>query len=910
MASGWSDWGDSGSITPAGAPTPHKHKSHGILHNLLSDAVATAKGIPMGMVMTAKHPIRTVEAIGKSYADTYGHGWGHFVQTFKEHPLQPLLDAISVPLMLAGGAGAGVKAASAFADIGRSAEIATAVGRASKLAEAGDFAGADKLMQEASRMPKLKAAAQHFEKGTQHTTRQIDTGAGFSIPKAYSSNMFRRFMTKGTDAVLEGFVGGGIKGKGGVGFFSEAGKGRRMLQAEISRREAAAAGRSFGQARVLRQAEKANLDPAEVGRALQRDFVRVALKTGRKVKASEAIYLSNKDNLTAQFQYVAEDPFKAPTEAFVKDRGPDMSPSKGPGDLKGNIDPELMRELQREPGAVPLGPSAVDSRHYWDPGAARDKFRDEDVPAMKQEPYARFVAHPAKEGKDASFATKERTLQKHGEAEHKAFVEQLGGHLKYTDDPAKAWKDENGMVTIMRKGHVDALRRDIDGAMELAKRVYMQPLKVWKMFILGQSPRYFINNVIGNAGMYAVATNPVEFSRGFLEAVKSVHGVKAAARTERKMGNEVDTLMAKYLPDEFVHEEFGFLQHGALSLGQTLEKGRSPWGKKQMIAPLYSVTEKVSYRGPQRASIMGAMTTMPGFRKVMRANKKLGQSDHEAFQNAARTLLKDPRARATIEKRVTDWAGQYYHLNSLEQGITALVPFYNWTRHALRFGKEQVLSRPVSSSVLARLGALGDEEATKELGNLPDFLKGAIPVGGHAGGVLGILFGQSIRGREKVLLTAGYNPLSSGAEDARAIASLFGAGHAREGVSSQLNPIISGFLSGVTGEKLFSGAQQDAKGGPIGAAVSETFGQLPQARLLKAEFLGAPSTKTKKGEPTLYEKGVRQQLSSILGLNERDFSPKTAAKLYREQEGIKKGRKHRSKAAKDAERWAKALGSK
>ena len=80
--------------------------------------------------------------------------------------------------------------------------------------------------------------------------------------------------------------------------------------------------------------------------------------------------------------------------------------------------------------------------------------------------------------------------------------------------------------------------------------------------ILAQSPRYFVNNVIGNAGMYAAATSPVEFTRGFVAAVKSVKGIRAAKRVEVQAGNHIDGIMAKFLPNEFVHEEFGFLQHG------------------------------------------------------------------------------------------------------------------------------------------------------------------------------------------------------------------------------------------------------------------------------------------------------------------------------------------------------------
>src|SRR4051812_27307415 len=122
----------SGGWAPAGAPAPSHSHGHGILHNLLADAVATAKGLPFGLVQPAKPPIRSVEQIGHSYADMYGHGFGHFWHEFHAHPLQPLLDAISVPLLFAGGAGAGIKLASAAAEVGgHGAEFAAAMERAS-----------------------------------------------------------------------------------------------------------------------------------------------------------------------------------------------------------------------------------------------------------------------------------------------------------------------------------------------------------------------------------------------------------------------------------------------------------------------------------------------------------------------------------------------------------------------------------------------------------------------------------------------------------------------------------------------------------------------------------------------------------------------------------------------------------
>lgn len=880
--------GGGGGITPAGLPDPasssHSH-GHGILKNLIDDAVNTAKGLPFGIVQTAEHPVRSIHQMGQSYGEMYGHGWHHFWSDFHQHPLQPLLDAISVPLLLAGGAGAAVKGASFAAELGgHGAEYAAAMDRASALAEAGKFAEADAARAEAMNAPRLYKLSQHFREGTQHTTRMYDTGAGYDLPKNYSTNLFRRFMTKGTDAVLEGIVGRKVD------FFSEAGKGRRLLQQETSRREAGAAGRAYGQAGFLTSAKKHGVHPVEAGQALQRDFTRNALETGRKVAADKAVQLP--DN--SEYTYLMRDPMAHGTVVAPEHLGKvHVHFTDGTSDWMYPHDAQdLLRATTREKNA--------DRIQYYHSTPADAHYRDENAVVSHIDPKEPFVGHPGNE-----LATKAKDLQGYGGDQVKEFIQTLGGHFKYTRDPAKAWRDEHGNLTIMRGGDVAARVKEVDGAMELAKKVYFAPLTVWKAMILAQSPRYLVNNVIGNATMYGAATNPVEMTRGMLAAAKATYGIRKAARMERQMGETIDSLMAKFLPNEFVHSQFGYLQHGALSLGKTLEKGRTPFGRRHFLTPLYGVTEKIAYRAPQRASIMGAITRMPEFRNLMRLNKRAGLDDYAAFQKSASTMLRDPRIRGAVEKRVTDWAGQYYHLNSLEQGLTALVPFYNWTRHALRFGKEQTLARPVQTGVMAALGALGDAQAKKELGNVPDFLKGAIPVKGASGGVLGFLFGQAMPGRKKVVLTAGYNPLAAAAEDAKAIAALAGGGGAREAIGGQLNPVVSGAIAGVTGQQLFSGAKSPY-GSPLSGALGETFLQEPHAKLLHDLVSGPPSTKTKRGEPTLYTKSIRQQLSSILGLNERDFSPKTATRLYNQQEGIKEtaAQKHanRSRGARKAAR--------
>lgn len=841
--------------SPLDAPASHS-TGHGILHNLLNDAINTAKGIPFGVVQTVEHPIRSVEMMGKSYSEMYGHGWHHFWTDFHAHPLQPLLDAISVPLLLAGGAGAAVKGASFAAELGKGAEAADILAQSSKAASLGNFAEADALRADAMRFPKLDAQAQRFRKGTSATTRMVDVQSlpGVQLPKAYSSNLFRRALTKGSEAILEG-IGNRAPGS----YFSTEHLGERMLAKEVSKRAAATAARSKGQAAVLMGAKKAGLDPNEAIGALGDDLEHTLIQNALWVDAKHAETLASSPQFRENWQ-------------FIKAK---------PGE---NVEAEIIHPYPGEPappGTKMLGPGKT------------PVHTNEDL-------YARGEATKVHVQETGEPATRDLGLQDFSHESMMNGIKTLAKRVEGTTSADQAMI-RDGKVAIVRSGLGKSMVRDMEGSAKLMNLIYRAPLTAWKGFILGLSPRYFVNNVIGNAGMYAAATNPVEFTRGVLDAVKAVHGVRAAARLQKQMDNTLGGLMARHLPDEWVHQRFGYLQHGALGVDQTAGIRLSGALKRAAHARLYTVTEQVAYRGPQRSALMGALNTDSEFRNLYRTNVAKGMERDAAYRDAANTIISDPRKAAAMEKRVTDWAGQYYHLNSLERKLTAFVPFYTWDRHALRFGKEQVLSRPVRSVVLSQLGALGDKQAGKELGKIPDFMKGAIPVKGHDAGILGLLLGQNIVGRKKILLSAGYNPLAAAADDAGAIASLVGLGpkSAREGVGGQLNPVIAGAISGVTGQNLFSGAKADTHGaGPLGGIYEETFNQLPQAKLIRELMGKTPPTKTKKGTPTLYEKGIRQTVSSILGLNERDFSPQAAARLFDQQEHIKKGRRKKQQAAK------------
>lgn len=91
----------------------------GIAGHLIGDVKDAIINLPAGVKVLATDPGKALGGIKDSYADTYGHGLGHFFHTFYEHPLGPILDLATV---LTAGAGGIAKAGGTLAKAGVIAE--------------------------------------------------------------------------------------------------------------------------------------------------------------------------------------------------------------------------------------------------------------------------------------------------------------------------------------------------------------------------------------------------------------------------------------------------------------------------------------------------------------------------------------------------------------------------------------------------------------------------------------------------------------------------------------------------------------------------------------------------------------------------------------------------------------------
>lgn len=144
----------------------------GPVGNLLGDVADAIHGIPSGVEMLVTHPIGAVKGIAHSYAQTYGPLFRgdikSFLQNVEQHPLGPLLDALTIVTLGGGGITAGAKAADALAEAGIVAREGALASKLSKLAEpatlelrspaaiAGET-GAGKIEKLTSRNPVIRA---------------------------------------------------------------------------------------------------------------------------------------------------------------------------------------------------------------------------------------------------------------------------------------------------------------------------------------------------------------------------------------------------------------------------------------------------------------------------------------------------------------------------------------------------------------------------------------------------------------------------------------------------------------------------------------------------------------------------------------------------------------------------------
>jgi len=409
-----------------------------------------------------------------------------------------------------------------------------------------------------------------------------------------------------------------------------------------------------------------------------------------------------------------------------------------------------------------------------------------------------------------------------------------------TTDPAQAHQS-GGHYYIIPKATAKAATGEFTRSGDLTRALIKRPLSVWRSAVLGLRVGFFTNNFVGNSIMYAAKTGGHGALRDLFGAIKESHGRETAL----KILNDPATppalrtdLYKEFFPEQ-IGGTFGRTQSPSTSAahlaGQTAAEAY-----RKVTGAIPRITSKVAEETPRRALIRNEIRRSPEFKTAYKQLPKQTRT----FEQAARNVLTGKGGKAYqryVSKQVNQALGDYLNLSPFERNVLRnALPFYSWYRAIVQTTYHLAADTPLRAEALAQIGRIGEQGDTA---NVPSFLKGSIPLG------------PGPQGTQRVLPTQGLNPYATLEQLLR--------GSTTDYSSLGLNPFLEGPMQYL----------QRARGNvsPGNLAVSpllDLIKNLPPSRLI------APP-----GPSKLYptRKGRKAQLPGFLGVGVKEYDPNVAA---------------------------------
>lgn len=892
----------------------------GFTGNLLGDVKDAVVGLPMGLVTTVKDPGTAVKAVAGGIWSTWSPLFQGDIEKFAhqvyDHPLSPILDVASVFTL---GAGAAARGATALE---RAGSTSMAVSKVAGLRKGGQRTLID---PKGERPPIVQPLSRRAGR------RLVQTGLQRMddyLPKFYTSFRYERaHLTRMAHrAVTARFIEGLALNKGRkIELDSEAAYNGAFLQASTALNAAELVEDITEQGKRARTATFAEMhsnlirhnqafDPVEAKQYVQKGHYRYIVAPEhldrarsrqlgameRRIRKSEYRWIAKKDRLESELQgwervrqETAElanseqrivDELREANEALREMRDTGTVVAGGAryvsGARKGQpIEKPNRRQLMRyESEAVQEATERVARLEKLREDAIRAKRRhDEAVERINRvrEVLRTNESRVALEA-DEFFALREKAAQDFysfaGDT-YEGFTKavQEFGRIAVTKDPRRALRTDDGKVYIAPRHDAYNLGLEGTGSLRFMHELIHRPTRLWKMLVVGYSPRTVVNNGVGNWFMWAARELP---SGTGLIALKDAF--------EFRFGKHVTDGDPLWPKDHWLHRWFSDELADQFTVGNELVDPASladPRGNilkraaRQGFYPLvYSLTER-----PVRvAAIYKALRDMPEVQDEIARFRKRGVTGQKAVDRGIeRAIRKNPMLREEAALASRRIAGDYVTLSAGEKWARDLIPFYLWNRHILKTTGNMLLDTPGRLAVGAELSDLGIEQTEELLGEIPDFLKGAIPLA-----ALGL---GDRTGRANVLLTASLNPYATVGELAESL-NAFATGEGRRGAAfSQFNPFVVGAAESAFEKSLLTGEVSPRQGGIATDVLGRVLEQLPEARIFDAATT-ADTELTPKGNEFLYARDDRSPITSFLGVPLRNVSLERAAALVREQE--------------------------
>jgi hypothetical protein len=412
----------------------------------------------------------------------------------------------------------------------------------------------------------------------------------------------------------------------------------------------------------------------------------------------------------------------------------------------------------------------------------------------------------------------------------------------------------NSDVVAMPKSVVEAMKAQATYQLgnSGALQGYNSLMSLWKKAVLSLTPRWLVNNLVGNnffmgiadpaAMRYALAQ---QLDRGTRAALEQLFGTKIIEGIEQGFWKDLDNA-----------KQFGAQVPNAFKL------------ENRVPGPVYRPLKKFSdwmyhfNTVKEQAARRGVFLSAAGNAAVAGWIKGFRTSDGLLKQIFEKGVTKVDLVRAITAVNRT--LGDFERFGPVEQYIVRrfLFPFYGFYRHAVKFTARMPFEHPLKATILRQI----DELDKQMYADYPDYLQGAVRLG-------------ELGPNDLMLRLQRLNPLASLVGD-------------KMPILSSLNPLLKIFLERQTGIDTFTGQPftkpgdvfdvggtkweilRDGNGAPIGVRrvtgqvlpgyLQHFGGLIPQLPLISSLFREIPGLSSLPAL-TLYPKSFLLNLTNYLG---------------------------------------------
>lgn len=415
---------------------------------------------------------------------------------------------------------------------------------------------------------------------------------------------------------------------------------------------------------------------------------------------------------------------------------------------------------------------------------------------------------------------------------------------KYESGALKVGDPKNPSYYLVPKNMAKAATGEFTRSNAAVHFINRYPLKAWRAVILGLRVGFLTNNLVGNSIMYATKTGGHGALRDLFQTILEHNGREAGLKI---LGNPVtppdlrNSLMKEFYPEQTSRGTFGMTQSPAtepFNIG-----GQGPISAARAVTgAIPKLTSKVAEEIPRQAVVRNLVRRSPEFKQVWSTLPKQTRT----FTEAHRQILEGKGGaefQRRISKDVNNALGDYLNLSPFERNVLRnTLPFYSWYKAIATVTFHMAVDTPLRTNILGQIGQIGKQWSDQQLGQVPSFLKAAIPLG-HGGD-----------GTTKVLGTQGLNPYATLSQLER--------GSATDYSSLGLNPFVEGPM-----QYLQAHSGNVSPGQLLLSPLKDLVRGLPPSRLI------APMPPSK-----LYPNRNRNsELWSYLGVPIKEYNPAVAA---------------------------------